>query len=166
MEALSEASDSDNTAKRRRNPSTNDNIRGRRTTDEEDKVLTPIQGRRKRRREWIWRPLEDDILVSQDVEKSPIIHDAKTEAAIIGDTESTHAGNPEPPSSGSLSETTEITTPRRGSESILRNNLKTADQLYPFALHETKRSLEITTAAASIRDQSLESRRKPDGIQP
>lgn len=29
----------------------------------EDGHATPIHGRRKRRREWVWRPLSDDILI-------------------------------------------------------------------------------------------------------
>lgn len=35
----------------------------------EDGHATSILGRRKRRREWVWRPLEDDILIEHDLDR-------------------------------------------------------------------------------------------------
>ena len=45
--------------------SEDDHKRRREAIEAEDGHSTPIQGRRKRR-EWVWRPMEDDILTSHD----------------------------------------------------------------------------------------------------
>ena len=45
--------------------SEDDHKRRREVIEAEDGHSTPIQGRRKRR-EWVWRPVEDDILTSHD----------------------------------------------------------------------------------------------------
>lgn len=44
--------------------------RGRRreVIEAEDGHATPMQGRRKRRREWVWRPMEDDVLASHNMD--------------------------------------------------------------------------------------------------
>ena len=60
LDDSSDSSDSDSSGKP---PRTDDEIRQRRAIiEEEDGSATPVHGRRKRRREWVWRPLEDDIL--------------------------------------------------------------------------------------------------------
>ncbi len=41
--------------------------RRREVIEAEDGHATPMQGRRKRRREWVWRPMEDDVLASHNV---------------------------------------------------------------------------------------------------
>jgi len=52
-------------------PSTEDEHQRRRDIIEaEDGHATPVQGRRKRRREWIWRPMDDDVLASHDMNTS------------------------------------------------------------------------------------------------
>lgn len=62
LEEPSDSSDSDSSDKRQR---TKDEIKERRAIiEEEDGSATPVHGRRKRRREWVWRPLDDDILTS------------------------------------------------------------------------------------------------------
>lgn len=60
-------------------PATEDEQRRRRELIEaQDGHATPVQGRLKRRREWVWRPLDDDILLSrhlhnsQDMMKTPM----------------------------------------------------------------------------------------------
>lgn len=58
LEEPSDSSDSDGSDKRQR---TEDEIKERRAIiEEEDGSATPVHGRRKRRREWVWRPLDDD----------------------------------------------------------------------------------------------------------
>ena len=42
--------------------------RRREVIEAEDGHATPMQGRRKRRREWVWRPMEDDVLASHNVD--------------------------------------------------------------------------------------------------
>lgn len=42
--------------------------RRREVIEAEDGHATPMQGRRKRRREWVWRPMEDDVLASHDMD--------------------------------------------------------------------------------------------------
>ena len=60
LDGSSDSSDSDSSDKRSR---TDEEIKQRRAIiEEEDGSATPVHGRRKRRREWVWRPLEDDIL--------------------------------------------------------------------------------------------------------
>lgn len=52
-------------------PSTDaEHQRRRDIIEAEDGHATPVQGRRKRRREWVWRPMEDDVLALHDL-KSP-----------------------------------------------------------------------------------------------
>ena len=41
--------------------------RRREVIEAEDGHATPMQGRRKRRREWVWRPMEDDVLASHNM---------------------------------------------------------------------------------------------------
>ena len=68
-----DASDSDSSDVRLK-----DDVAERKALDqllEEETAKTPAHGRRKRRREWIWRPLEDDIL-------SPRHRNAPTSGAI------------------------------------------------------------------------------------
>lgn len=49
-------------------PSTDaEHQRRREVIEAEDGHATAVQGRRKRRREWIWRPMEDDVLALHDV---------------------------------------------------------------------------------------------------
>lgn len=174
-EVFSEASDSENSGKRPRDSLTNENGRGRRTADEEE-LSTPVHGRRKRRREWIWRPLEDDILVSHRMEKCPTTNDTDTKnkttiREMIEPCESSHAGNPEPPSSESLIEITEITTrdyasPKHGPEPTVRNDHLAADQPYPCSMHETQFDSEITEIAAATQDRSSETRLDADDAIP
>ena len=60
LDDSSETPDSDSSDKRYR---TQDEIKEIRAIIEgEDGSATPVHGRRKRRREWVWRPLDDDIL--------------------------------------------------------------------------------------------------------
>lgn len=94
LEPLSEASDSDSGVKRRRPQSSNDDNSENHIFDEGNKSPTPIHGRRKRHREWIWRPLEDDILVSQDTEKFPNMADPENVITIQENAEPVHLGNP------------------------------------------------------------------------
>ena len=42
--------------------------RRREVIEAEDGHATPMQGRRKRRREWVWRPMEDDVLASYNMD--------------------------------------------------------------------------------------------------
>ena len=42
--------------------------RRREVIEAEDGHATPMHGRRKRRREWIWRPMEDDVLASHNMD--------------------------------------------------------------------------------------------------
>ena len=42
--------------------------RRREVIEAEDGHATPMQGRRKRRREWVWRPMEDDVLTSHNMD--------------------------------------------------------------------------------------------------
>ena len=42
--------------------------RRREVIEAEDGHATPMQGRRKRRREWVWRPMEDDVLSSHNTD--------------------------------------------------------------------------------------------------
>ena len=42
--------------------------RRREVIEAEDGHATPMQGRRKRRREWVWRPMEDDVLASHNMD--------------------------------------------------------------------------------------------------
>ncbi len=60
----SENSDSDSGEKRPRAIFERDERRGRQMVEEDegDVPSTPKQRRRKRRREWVWRPLDDEIL--------------------------------------------------------------------------------------------------------
>ena len=52
-------------------PSTEEEHRRRREAIEaEDGHATPTHGKRKRRRDWVWRPMEDDVLVSHDTSQS------------------------------------------------------------------------------------------------
>lgn len=46
--------------------SEDDNKRRRKVIEAEDGYLMPIHGRRKRR-DWVWRPVDDDTLKSHDV---------------------------------------------------------------------------------------------------
>ena len=48
--------------------------RRREVIEAEDGHATPMQGRRKRRREWVWRPMEDDVLASHNMD---IVKDAR-----------------------------------------------------------------------------------------
>ena len=43
--------------------------RRREVIEAEDGHATPMQGRRKRRREWVWRPMEDDVLASHNMDR-------------------------------------------------------------------------------------------------
>ena len=61
VEYASDASSSDCGEKRSRAKLDNGGTRGRQNAAE-DAPLMPVQRRRKRRREWVWRPLDDDIL--------------------------------------------------------------------------------------------------------
>ena len=67
-ESSSDASDPDTSPKRKHDPISDDydEISERRQLDElleeRQNVSSPIHGRRKRRREWVWRPLDNDIL--------------------------------------------------------------------------------------------------------
>ena len=70
----SEISDADSSEKRLQ-----DEIAERKTLDdllEEETATAYVHGRRKRRREWIWRPLEDDIL-SPRYRDAPAMEGAK-----------------------------------------------------------------------------------------
>jgi hypothetical protein len=70
LEEPSDSSDSDGSDKRQR---TEDEIKERRAIiEEEDGSATPVHGRRKRRREWVWRPLDDDILTSHHKDESDV----------------------------------------------------------------------------------------------
>lgn len=51
-------------------PTEDEHQRRREEIQAEDGHATPVHGRRKRRREWVWRPLDDDILI-QDVYGTP-----------------------------------------------------------------------------------------------
>ena len=52
-------------------PSTEEEHRRRREAIEaEDGHATSTHGKRKRRRDWVWRPMEDDVLVSHDASQS------------------------------------------------------------------------------------------------
>ncbi len=42
--------------------------RRREVIEAEDGHATPMQGRRKRRREWVWRPMEDDVLALHNMD--------------------------------------------------------------------------------------------------
>lgn len=42
--------------------------RRREVIEAEDGHATPMQGKRKRRREWVWRPMEDDVLASHNMD--------------------------------------------------------------------------------------------------
>lgn len=44
-------------------PTEDEHQRRREEIQAEDGHATPSRGRRKRRREWVWRPLDDDILI-------------------------------------------------------------------------------------------------------
>ena len=44
--------------------------RRRKTIEAEDGHATPVQGRPKRQREWVWRPLEDDVLTAHETDSS------------------------------------------------------------------------------------------------
>ncbi len=71
FEEHSDSSDSDNSDKRQR---TEDEIKERRAIiEEEDGSATPVHGRRKRRREWVWRPLDDDILTRHHKDTSDVL---------------------------------------------------------------------------------------------
>jgi hypothetical protein len=50
-------------------PSTEDEHQRRRETIEAEDGHV-VQGRRKRRREWVWRPMDDDVLVTHDTNLS------------------------------------------------------------------------------------------------
>ena len=66
LEETSESSDPDNR--------TEAEIKERRAIiEEEDGSATPLHGRRKRRREWVWRPLDDDILVEHHKDTSDVV---------------------------------------------------------------------------------------------
>ena len=63
----SDTSDSDCGEKRPRATFEETGLRGRPTAEEKEEEgvpSTPVHRRRKRRREWVWRPLDDDILTA------------------------------------------------------------------------------------------------------
>ncbi len=64
---IEETSDPDSDAE----PTKDEHQRKREEIQAEDGHATPIHGRRKRRREWLWRPLDDDILIQHDVYGTP-----------------------------------------------------------------------------------------------
>lgn len=71
LEDLSDLSDTDSSDK---HPRTEDEVEQRRAIiKEEDGSATPLHGRRKRRREWVWRPLDDDILAEHHKDKSEVV---------------------------------------------------------------------------------------------
>ena len=49
--------------------------------EEEDGSATPVHGRRKRRREWVWRPLDDDILVGHHKDALDVVSPSLLERA-------------------------------------------------------------------------------------
>ena len=165
LQALSEASDSENIGKRPRDSPIHNHAR-RSTTAEEDEQSTPVHGRRKRRREWIWRPLEDDILASNRIDKYPTTEDNNNTPTTKEMIEPSHAGNHESPSPESLIEITEITrnhaSPRHGSEPPVRNHPLAADTLCPCLTHETQCNSDITAANS----QSAETSSKADTVPP
>lgn len=68
----SDASDSDGGEKRPRASFEQTEFRGRLTAEEKEEegvLSTPVHRRRKRRREWVWRPLDDDILTAHHTEE-------------------------------------------------------------------------------------------------
>ena len=85
LEESSDSSDTDCNDKCRR---TEDEVKQRRAViEEEDGSVTPVHGRRKRRREWVWRPLDDDILAEHHKDKSEVVRPSCLERARSSDDE-------------------------------------------------------------------------------
>lgn len=155
LPALSEASDSENVGKRPRDSPIQNHAR-RSTTVEEDQQSTPVHGRRKRRREWIWRPLEDDILASNRIDKDSTIEDSNNIPTMEEMIEPSHAGN------GITEITRNHASPRHGSEPPVRNHPLVADTLLPCLMDETQCNPDITAANS----QSAETSSKADTVPP
>lgn len=78
LDSSSDASDAETSPKRKHDPLSDDydEISERRELDEllekrQAAVSSPVHGRRKRRREWVWRPLDNDILERHHSMHSP-----------------------------------------------------------------------------------------------
>ena len=59
--------------------------RRREVIEAEDGHATPMQGRRKRRREWVWRPMEDDVLASHNMDPVKDARPSSDDTRLVSD---------------------------------------------------------------------------------
>lgn len=138
LKESSYTSDSETGEKRRRDVAMEDWIRLQRSAVEEGAASsTPVHGRHKRQREWIWRPVEDDVLAADNIDETPITRAAAPSTAT--NIKPTSAGDVEHPEiKAQLASNVELVSPRRGLEPVCQ----TADQ--PRAPHETAAKSDVT----------------------